>query len=172
MARNVFDILTTDELAMEDLGLPPKQHLLIDFQFAMEKILYKFITVEENVEEIPRSITHPVLSFGSCSATVRIFFKLSELQIEDKVVCARFIHETTHAMRFHLVKYAVHPEKIPSERKEHVTPQKDPKLFLHKELATGDLYMLKNKAFHSGYYIEHMLQGGIGLLCMVCCSTK
>ena len=163
ICKTVFDLLVDNEETINDLSMPPSNKLNHCFADTMRVINFRFHLVPDNID-VPVSFCTPVLEDGPFYVIIDVFFSNFEITSAPEMVESRILHEATHAIRHVLIQLCdqvgVSPELLKTP-----TPNKAPSS-MHYEDARSDipLYKLDQPAFHSGYYVEHRLLGGVWVL--------
>jgi len=88
---------------------------------------------------------------------VKIFYSELEGNSRPQLILGRVYHEVTHAIRFELVQRFEEVPEVPEELKKKTTPNKA----VMDRSFCEPLFKLENPDFHSGYWMEHKLLGGI-----------
>lgn len=160
ICRDSFALLTTDEAAIEDLSLPPGDKLNKDFRAIMSAIKFNFRKVSDDVV-VPVTYTRPCPEGGEILAFVDLYYADCEILNAPEVIDARILHECTHAIR-HVLIMLSDKTGVEENRLLTPTPEKEPRTMRYAAASAEiPLYKLDKPAFHSGYYVEHRLRGGI-----------
>lgn len=160
ICRDSFTLLTTDEAAIEDLSLPPGDKLNKDFCATMSAIQFNFHKVSDDVA-VPVSFTRTCLEGGKILAFVDLYYADREILNAPEVIDARILHECTHAIR-HVLIMLSDKTGVEDDRLLTPTPEKEPRTMRYAAASAEiPLYKLDKPEFHSGYYVEHRLRGGI-----------
>ncbi len=161
ICRESFDLLTTDEAAIEDLSLPPRDKLNIDFRAIMNAIQFIFRKVPDDEAAVPVSYTKPCHTGVDILAVVQFYYAEREVLNAPEIIDARILHESTHAIR-HVLIILSDKTGVDDNRLLTPTPAKDPRTMHYAAASSAiPLYKLDKPAFHSGHYVQHRLRGGI-----------
>lgn len=163
ICERIFDAMRYSHDAIEDLSLPPATKLPRSFGDVIELVKFQFKMVPEE-STMPISSTSQIeKTFNEPFVSVSIIcYKLSEINEYPEIVLALVLHESTHALR-HCMIHRANKVGVPIERLLVATPEKAPceMKYDHARLSSPPLFMLESPSFHSGYYLEHMLLGGV-----------
>lgn len=152
----VFNRLKSDD-AVNDLSLPCLNVLnTLDFQLVFSRIQFHF-EIQSDGSRLRSSYTRQARNTTALTHCYVYYYKF-EVKDRPELIKARVLHEATHAIRGELVLYFRNDDSVPLGSKKLATP--DQKV-ADRLFSTEPLYMLENSKFHSGYYMEHALNGGV-----------
>lgn len=156
LARAVYELCLNPNL-IHDLSLPNLE-LFPTFGEVLQLISIKFVL--ERAQYVRVSCTYPPENWTRV-IRVDIFYKDEEMRRCQQFVESRVSHELTHAIRAGIVSLA--NRKLAGAGLAPVyhicTPSKAP--IERVTMITDHLYKLESPDFHAGYYIEHLIYGGI-----------
>jgi hypothetical protein len=157
ICRAVFNELLRNPAAVSDLSLPPPEATSKSFDELLSKINFCFHRVSGNT-----SISYTDVDILGKSAWIvspHIFYTKQETATPE-IIQARVLHEATHAFQYAIVHFC--DNSVDANRRCTPTPDK-PRMEMQFDKARGEvpLYKLENPHFHSGYWMEHVLLGGV-----------
>lgn len=148
--QSVYNEMTTAR-SIVDLSLPPVASFP-SFQEACEKItlIFKKVAFSPN-SELPVSTTKS--GGASDESIVKVFFYDFEVRERPQMIRSRVLHEATHALRAQVV-LRCNTTVTTATKYQLSTPEKLQYRFRGR-------FFLDQDKFHSGYYLEHVLCGGV-----------
>jgi hypothetical protein len=154
----VFNELVGNPAAIADLSLPPVDVTSHSFEKVLSRIKFCFQRFDH--DRAPLSYTAVSLAEPPF-AVANIHYTKRETETPE-IIHARILHEATHALRFAIISLY---NELPGAFTGYAlgsTPDK-PHMDMRFEKARAEvpLYKLENPHFHAGYYMEHVLLGGV-----------
>lgn len=154
LADQVFARMAQDD-AINDLSLPDPTKYPWAQPVATVRVVFKLY---DDDADVPLCVT-----LGDVAADeiiCHINYTLHEHTECGDIIDARVAHELTHAIRRTLVRDTIILNAIPDDKFSFTTP---PKKFAKRKFKSAHLYMMDNldHSFHSGYWMEHKLYGGV-----------
>lgn len=163
--ETVFATLST-EVAINDLSLPPRTSLETNIDRVLERIQFVFTKLDDEVELPVSKATHSTgeeASPNGIVSTVDIYYNNLEEQEFPELIRARILHEATHAIRYAMIRTA-NQEGISPAKLMMKTPEKKRDERLFEPFREKSLYKLESDDFHSGYWVEHYVTGGVWVI--------
>lgn len=139
--------------AVTDLSLPPLNVLNASLDKCLANISIQFVKVPPAVLRLNESKTSS--SLLTRKSDIVINYYEFEVRERKQVINARVTHEGTHALRAQLVMLCTSTE-VSSSQQQLETPEK-------QQYWGRGLIFMEEDQFHSGFWMEHQLIGGVWL---------
>lgn len=150
--------------AIADLSLPPREALRDDFEGTMSMILFRFHKFsDENLitASLPTcKTTSELMETKEIMATVDISYHHREALSSPQLIKSRVLHEATHALRYAMIVLCA-KDGVPDSSLCVSTPEKERADRQYARSRDMALFKLENSEFHAGYWMEHVINGGV-----------
>jgi hypothetical protein len=151
VANQIYSVLQT-EAAWNDLSLPqepwPQPEPCIEIRFTLYPQRLR--------------IADPFTGVADANGVIPIFLSYSQVELDEcpQLVSSKLIHELAHGLRRAVVGscVAANPQLVNTRGGMYCTP---PLKASRRMFPSGHLVGLSKAEFHSGYWVEHWLNGGI-----------